>query len=356
MANVWNGSVWVDEATGNTYDPAEGVWRDPATGNYQDAQGVWTNAQGQKFINGQWVSQGTASASTGGSAYGVVPGYQWIVDQQNRDFEAAQSQINREFTAAQNDLNRSQQSLMAETERKLQLELQAGNLDAQKYLQQRELAQRESEFARDLALRTLEADRQNKLQRAQLQINQAAEIRQERLLQSQLAANPQDLVAYEFYKRNLGTPEAWNLAQQWSQQGGTANPTGMAAQSGGPLGNEQIDSTGESYPDAPPAYSDETLQQLAAGLYGGSGKSLYNPGLSGTGVFGAQIESPGAISRSEGLALTDQELGILSSFLRGGIDMGNGRRTSIDPSDYFQQAERGWIPTVSSIGGVTQYS
>ncbi|HXH05375.1 MAG TPA: hypothetical protein VNI83_02175 [Vicinamibacterales bacterium] len=344
----------------NYWDEARGLWIDRATGNFmrptdRGGDGIWYSPDGRlRYVNNTWVSNPTpppwmptaAGAGAGGTPLQLNPGYMYQLAQQEQAFQLQMQQVQQNFQAQQNELNRAFSRQMAETERRLQLELQRGNLDAQKYMQQRELAQREAEFARTLALQTLIAERDFQLRKVQ-------EARQERLLQAQLAANPQDLVAYEFYKRSLGRPEAWDLAQQFAAGGdGDAQ---IAAAGGAGVPTETL--SGEPYPEAPPAYSDEALQQLAASFYANTpgAAPLYNPNLAGEGVFGAQIQSPGAISRAQGVNLSDAEMGILASFLRAGVDMGGGKRVSINPDEYFQQVERSWIPTLSSVGTQTQY-
>jgi hypothetical protein len=245
------------------------------------------------------------------------------------------ARINNDFTAKQNKLNRAFEEEMRGLDRALQRELEANRITSAEYMQGRDLAQRESEFARSIALQTLVADRDYEIQTAQLELNRVAEVRAERLLQAQLAANPADFVAYEFYKRGLGAPQDMALAEQMGAQG-----------EGGPQ-----NLLGEDYPDAPPAYSDETLQQVLSSVQGGQ-NALYNPALGGTGAFGAQINSPNELSRKQGMSLSNDEMGILSSFLRAGVETSpGGARVAISPDEYFRQAENSWVPTMSGAGG-----
>jgi len=304
--------------------------------------------------------------------YGVVPGYQYRVDELNRELERSiantnvagakavatiqtQAQkdianINNTFAAQQATLDRALTEKLSLAENELALKLQSNQISFQKYQTDLGLKQQESEFARRIALDTLTADRNFKIQSAQ-------QVQSERLLQAQLAANPQDLVAYEFYKRALGQPEAWDVAQQ-AAQGGKAPLTGPGAGGfGGTL-------SGIQYEAPPPAYSDATLQNLASGFFGGGAQqgqaggqqALYNPALGGTGVFGAEIGGPQSISRAQAGQFSEQELGILSSFLRGGVETTpGGQRVSLDPGEYFAQTERSFIPTLGSVGTPTQY-
>ena len=520
-----------------------------------------------------------ATSGGGGGGGGASPtamqlpyGYQYDMLEREQAFAAEQQRINNNFNQQEKALDRALSNQLASQNASLQKQLQRGEIDAQKYMQGRELAQRESEFARDLAHRQLVADRDNQIQQArveidkghldvakgQLDVNRAGEVRQERELQARLAANPEDTVAYEFYKRGLGSPQAWDTAQMFASgakqapaamtaegnlegdvimnngqgnlegdqvfggdrlntiqpvgtpqpvaatwqgkgpgmfllqgPGGTENdprytsnvngwksiasgganvgdlagfkdhhdprgqggeglqfqvqqnastgeililyedgteipvpamvPTaeigpwarglyinqfnaGKTAQQTGnafyigvstpprsaapvrtapaptgpaPTGDirqassPQPDTTGSSYPAAPPAYDNATMQRLAASLFGSNNpmvagdaqpsgsnvQTLYNPNLKGTGVFDTQIQAPNSISRAQGMSLSDRELGVLSNFLKGGVDTGGGKRVALDPSEYFQQTEKSWIPTYQSMAGsgMTQY-
>ncbi len=229
------------------------------------------------------------------------------LDKRQAELEREIQGIKDDFSSRQDELNHQFQLQMAEQDQTLQAELQAKRISSAEYMQGRDLAQSEAEFARKLASQQLEADRQFQLQERQQQLDVVVEARQERLLQAQLAANPQDFVAYEFYKRNLGDPQDLALASKIQQaSGGTVT--------GGASGTPSGTLSGTPFPDAPPAYDDETLRKVLSGLQNQGGQPLYNPRLGGTGVFGANIPSPNDISRSDANALTDSELGILSSF------------------------------------------
>lgn len=380
----------------NYWDATKGVWIDGATGNYMkptDAggDGVWYSPDGQqRYVNGVWSpastqvasSRDSSSGSPGPGASGTVlggnPGYQYDIaalnssttlentdrnnaaamaqQQADQAWQADQARITQDFTAKQSELNRQFTAQQNASNEALQRELQAGRLDADKYMQAKALAQQEAEFSRNLALQTLTADRD-------FQLKSAGEAREERLLRAQLAANPEDTVAYEFYKRGGATPEAWNMAQQFAQAGGTATAAADPTATGSGQFNP-APLSGNPYPADNPAYSDSTLQSLVSGFYdaggqGGEGgpQALYNPRLSGTGAFGAQIQGPQAISRAKGQRMTDDEMGVLTSFLNAGVDVGGGKRVSIDPNEYFKQVEQSWIPTLSgsASGGRTEY-
>ena len=108
---------------------------------------------------------------------------------------------------------------------------------------------------------------------------------------------------------------------------------------------------GGQYEGAPPAYDDETAQTLANSLFGGQTGPMYNPNLGGEGVFGTNVLSPNKMSRGKIGAMSEGELGMLQSILKAGVDMGEGRRVAIDPSDYFTQVGKSWVPTWE--GGAT---
>lgn len=289
------------------------------------------------------ATSGAQAASTTSSTNLLVdPGqYKQIIDEQN----ALQKYINDLQSSTQKEiaqLNASTQTALAAKDRQLQLDLLNKRITSDQYMQQRELAQRESEFARTIALQTLIADRDYEINQATLRLNELAEYRAERELSARLAANPADFVAYEFFKRASGTPQAWSAAQNFAAAEGQGE--GITPQT----------LLGEDYPEAPPAYDDETLQQVASGIFN-QDTGAYNPRLSGIGVFGANIPGPQTISRAEGLQLTDAEMGILSSFLRAGVDVGGGKRVALDPGEYFQQVEQSWIPTLTTAGATTNY-
>lgn len=129
---------------------------------------------------------------------------------------------------------------------------------------------------------------------------QAADAR--RLQEAQLGANPADFVAYELYKRSL------------QEQGFT------------PQGNVR---------------SDAEIQELVSATLGLEGGDTI-----GAGQFGVDIPTTQSISRSELRGLNPTDVGILSSFLRGGVETGEGQFQGINPEDYFTELEEGLIPTL----------
>ena len=260
--------------------------------------------------------------------------------QQQQNMARSQHRYNSDLRSIEQE-SRSQEN---SADRALQQQLQTGQLDAQKYMQAREIVQRESEFARNLALQTRSQEFQEEMSEAQLVLDQLRSDREqlgvereERLLQAQLAANPADFVAYEFYKRGLeepGTRESGESGE--GQQRSSSGNTGTFA-------------------DAPPAYSDKAIQDVASNVFSDQQQG-YNPRLSGTGAFGADIPGPQQLSRGEANNLSDSEMSILGSFLKAGVETGSdGQRTAIDPAEYFSQAEESWIPTLKQQNPSTTY-
>lgn len=136
---------------------------------------------------------------------------------------------------------------------------------------------------------------------ARLQAEAQADVRRQQ--EAQLGANPADFVAYELYKRSL------------EEQG--FEPEGAVR-------------------------SDEDIQDLfslALGLDAGDS--------AGVGRFGVDIPTTGSISRSELQNLNPTDIGILQSFLRGGVETDGGQFQGINPEDFFTELEEGLIPTLT---------
>ena len=137
-------------------------------------------------------------------------------------------------------------------------------------------------------------------ERVRLQAERDADAR--RLQEAQLAANPADFVAYELYKRSL-------VEQGFEPEGAIR--------------------------------SDVDIQDLF-----GTALDL-NKGTSvGTGQFGVGIPSTQSISRSELQGLSKTAIDTLSSFLRGGVDTGEGEFQGINPADFFTELEEGLVPVL----------
>ncbi|KKK49311.1 hypothetical protein LCGC14_3136350, partial [marine sediment metagenome] len=171
--------------------------------------------------------------------------------------------------------------------------------------------QKES-FAQEFGLRREQFEADFGLRERQFGLEQERFGLERTLAEAQLAANPSNFVALELYKRSL------------EEQGITA-PSGR-----GPLGDEDI----------------QDLFGLVLGLEGGP--------TQGTGQFGVDIPAPGAISRSQAGQFSESDIALLSSFLKGGIDVGEGEFAGINPADFFQEVEEGFIPTLEEAQDLTE--
>lgn len=349
MAWFWNGSMYEDDQTGETVSQA--YYDNYLSGAAPQAAPAATQSYGGGAVTG---------APSGGTGLNVPAGYQYEIQAREHALQKYISELEANTARDIANINNQAQADMARQDRELQLRLQRNEIDAQKYLQMRELKQRESEFARDLALRTLIAERDYELGQAELELGRLAEVRMERELQAKLAANPQDFVAYEMYKRLRAgqTVSATDPSLMEAQNQESWDAASLAAQGNELLGTEEGDTTliGQPYDAPPPAYTDETLQQVAQGIQQ-QAEAAWNPTLAGTGAFGAQINAPNMLSRQQAGNMTDSEMGILTSFLRAGIEKSpGGPRMALDPQEWFSQAERSWIPTLDSISNSVRYS
>ena len=329
----------------NYWDDARGLWIDGATGNYmkpvdRGGDGIWYSPDGKKkFVGGNWTDVVSSNASASTSA-GFSPQagsdyiMQGIMAARETNLENLQAQHNKELSA----LDNAARSELQNSINSLNADLQAKRITDEQYRQAKNLAQQETEFARSLAQRQLESRQSNEISQAQLEISKAAEMRQERALQANLAANPQDWVAYEFYKRAL--PKS-------SAGGGTAAAPGEGPGALSMLG-------GGEYEAAPGPTSDEDIQTIASTLFNPKGNTLYNPNIKGEGAFGANIEAPNTISRAEAKGLSAGEMAMIKGLLSAGVKVGD-RRISIDPDDFFKQVGDSWIPTWNEIQQSTTY-
>lgn len=286
------------------------------------------------------LSASTSNNPASGPGYTPVAGSDYRI----ADIQAAQA-IQVQQIIAQADKYRTDQNTQ------LNLQLTQQKITADQYAAQKLMMEQQVEFAQTQALNQLKEQHNYEIQSMQNQINQEAEVRQERELSAKLAANPQDWVAYEFYKRSGGTPQ--------QTLGAPGSPSGAATPASGGLNGTGNGLSGTAYPAAPPAYSDSTIQGVASSLFGANGANgqgaLYNPNLSGTGAFGMAIPGPQDLSRSTYGALSDSEKAMLTGSLQAGVNM-DGKQVSIDPIDYFSQAMKSWVPTLSSAAPQSQYS
>lgn len=378
MANIWDPqrNVWYDsDNPSNTFDPNVGVWQ---------------NANGQSYINGQWVTQGQqqaqpqtanplAQAVQQNGAFQSVPGSDYLLNQQQNTAQYQTSQMNNQSSQQIEQMKEQSAQTISGLQSQVQEEIAKGNNASAE-----RIAQLNYQISQE----------QNNIALMNAQTNQANQAMQERQLQANLAANPQDFVAYEYYKRALGNPSTlsavsaqggvpapadptvaplgspvtsnsgayWSNGSnegsvssdgKWIIQNGAvvANPNSSASQvatpGSAPTGQML---NGQSYSAAPPAYSDPTLANVGNSIQQGN-QPQWNPQLSGTGAFGTQIQAPNDISRNTYGNLSPSEQAIMQSFLNAGVNMG-GKQVSIDPTDYLAQMQKSWIPTLQ--GGTSQ--
>jgi len=138
--------------------------------------------------------------------------------------------------------------------------------------------------------------------KAQELLTRQAQADVRRGIEAQYAANPADFVAYELYKRSL------------QEQGFE------------PQGDVRTD------PEI------QNIFSLALGLEGG--------GSLGAGQFGVELPTTQSISRSEFQTFNPSDIGILQSFLRGGVETDGGQFQGINPEDYFTELEEGLVPVL----------
>ena len=322
-----------------------GILTDPRTGNWFNGT-AWVNPQGHtaSWQNNQWVWPQTQQPQNQGSSYSPQAGYGWQLLQMQAGQDTFMQMLKGQQQMELQRLDMASKQQLANQEYQLRLQLQQGDITQAKYELDRKMAQQESEFARTLAQRQLEFQHQKEIDDLQVKIAQGAEMRQERELQAKLAANPQDWVAYEFYKRSIN--------------GGKANATIGAGSDGAQTGSALTQMNGTPYEQAPPAYSDQTAQNLATNLFNPTvQQDGYNPNLQGTGAFGTRIEAPNTLTRGEAANLSTAEVGMLSGLLKAGVTGPNGQRIALDPEDYFDQAQKSWIPTLADNSNkATTYS
>ena len=264
----------------------------------------------------------------------------YIIAQQQMSLEYELQNLNREHDERMRNIDQGFQSKMAAEDRRLQDDLLNKQINNSQYMQQRDLAQREAEFARSIAFDQERFRHQKKIDEAQVKLGEAAEARMERQLRAELSANPTDWVAYEEYMRQVQDPSY--LARAESMGTGAGAEGALVGQSGQP------------YPESPAAAGDDRIRGLANSITGG-GNLEYNPNLSGTGYAGANIPSPNQFSREHLMSLSDTEMKMLTGLLQAGIDIGGGQRVAVNPADFFQQAENSFIPTLAEAGPSTQY-
>lgn len=389
-----NGIDYVSDGQGHL-NPYHGG---PSIPDTQPATPAVGNVMGAKTLPAVPKVTGTAGGPGGGfgtqppaddpNALPVQPGLDWLQTEEGiamqkyvADLQAKSDGLTRQNQLDIAGINAAAQARSDANSAALQRELQAGQITADEYMQKQSLAEQNIEFTKNLALQTRAQQHQEDQDAINTQLAKAQEVRQERELQATLASDPADFVKYEMYKRQLGQPQTFGTGDNTlNTQGGvtpasvasttggfmnaqgTQAPGGVPSDAGNPATGQQqsgaptqqsggegtVDTTGASYPAAPGAYSDATLQQVAASIFGGN-QAPYNPNLAGKGAFGADIQNPNSISRAEFGNMDPSDLSILSSFLTAGVQTDPNdpnSRVSVDPSDYFNQVQKSWIPTL----------
>lgn len=184
----------------------------------------------------------------------------------------------------------------------------------------------------ELAIQKYIADLQNKQAQQQMEV--------------QLGQSPGTFVGYELFKRGLekqgktpftGPSMSDSLIQQAYNQALGFGPGNPAIKNSDPRAEPGKGVPGSKFP-------------------AGSASNYQEPNRAtlGTGQFGVPIYAPGEISRQNYLSMSKGEQDLLGSFLQAGINRG-GTFTQIDPTDYMQQVQKGFIPTLSEAGPVMQY-
>lgn len=161
------------------------------------------------------------------------------------------------------------------------------------------------EFLLGIALQEFMANLTAELERERLALEEQRAADARLLTEAQLAANPADFVAYELYKRSL------------VEQGFT--PTSA------PRSDEAI----------------QNLFELALGL-------PEERASAGAGRFGVDLPVTGEFSRAGFGDLSATDLATLTSFLNAGVETQADTFQGINPADYFQEVQEGFIPTISS--------
>lgn len=310
-------------------------------------------------LMGQTGGFGAGGTTQGLGGFGIDPNAPWVDTQQSRaltkygyDIDSQTrryvAELNLRTQTQATEIEGAYKTRLAEMDARLQQDLLTRKITSEQYMQQRDLAQHEAEFARDLAFKQLAESHRYELE---LRGQRFSEL----LAQSELMASPSDIVAYELFKRGAGQPTIFDQGQG-SIGPGTAGGATPGSQ-GQRTSQAGVQGQGGNSPELLQSpYSDQSYQQLASSLYGAGNKPAYSPQLAGPGIFGVNILAPNQFSRSDAAGLSDAEFQQLGSFLKAGIDMGGGRRVGINPADYFQQAQNSWVPTLAQAGTPTRYA
>jgi len=316
--------------TASNVSMARNIW-DYAGGNLTDAQFVGLIQQNRSRFSGATAPTGGGTpgggAPPGGGAQpsgsdgtlyvqSGLPHAQWLreVDQEKYIYDL-QFQTQKDIAS----INDASARYIADQSAAIQRELAAGNISSMQAITAMQIASAEAMHAKDIALRQLISDREYEINQAQLALNEKQLALQEKQYKAELAANPADWLTYQAF-----------------------------------LGGGELPSTGASATATQQAPAG-TIAGTAEGLYAG-GQPLYNPALSGAGVAGAHVPGPQEVSHQTLLNMTPTEQAMFQGFLQAGVEVAPGKRVAINPQDWLQQAQRGFIPGVSEPSFTPTYN
>jgi hypothetical protein len=221
----------------------------------------------------------------------VQPGYDFLALEQVAAIEAAKNQTAKDIAAIDDATRR----WLSDRNSELQLQLQSNQITFEEFYQQRELAQRESEFARTYGIQLA----QQRLSELRFQLDQ-------KLAEATLAANPRDWVANAYYQRG--------------QQPGQAPSDEMLSQ-------------------MPWLKSIEANVPMPAFQRGAT------PGAGTTGVFGTPVITPPDITAPVWNTMSQVERDMLAGQVSAGKydAQGNLVAPGQDPADFFARMYAGQI-------------
>jgi hypothetical protein len=304
--------------------------------------------------------------STGAGGLNVQPGLDETHWGATYDLSVKQYELSAEIQRGQLSLQQLEAQISQQELEAARLEREGNREDARLARELQAQLQREQ-----MALEREIAGWTREYQQGELDLQTRAQEMTERQYGAELASDPANFVKYEEWKRRGGQPggsEALyggNLPAAAQQQGvpqaaqaivgefapelATSTPAGTVI-SPLPKARKQavsvpggIASFDEGGVVTDSTHSDEELRNILSGFLG-QDYTLYNPALGGTGIYGAQIPSPGQVSRRKYLGLDPTQLGILQSFLQAGIDMGG-----------FSMMQKSWVPGLAGATTAPSY-
>lgn len=387
----WNGSSWVSRSASTGGQTTTDQTSSQSTGAGFESPGAvnvtntdWLIAQEEIAVR-KYIADLQAQADAAANAtnrYGIDVGAatsRYGIDV-NAQLEADDQALRRYIADRQDQLARDLQSIEQEfltkengLDRKLQADLQAGRIDADKYMQTQALAHDALQRDRDRAIELISIAQRDVIDKAGIRLAALGELRAERELFSRLEANPGDIVQLEILKQmgpqgvkdvlggflaaNQLAPE--ELAMQTGAVGGTLpmsaddmiNQVLQGFNVAG--GNVPENLLGVNYPDVGPAYGDEVLRNIAKSILdqasGRTGGALYNPNLQGTGYGGVEIPGPNEYTSAGLMNLDADQLAVINSFLNAGVEIApGGPRVGISPNDYWAQVTRSLVPAAQA--------